>query len=93
MASNSIISFPLSLISLGMAIVSIGISVNHKGNGDINIAAWGICSLLCALVGIGYGIASLLEKEKKYILAKISLGLSGALLVFWMVLIQSMWNG
>lgn len=47
----------------------------------------GVSSLVFAVVGLGYGGISLFEKEKNYLLAKIGMGITGGLIIFWICLI------
>ena len=54
----------------GAACVAVGIVVASVG--------------LAAVSAVVYGVLSFLEKEKNYILAKISLGISGTLLFLWL---------
>lgn len=68
-------------------LVSLGLSVHNQGNGEVNIAAWGITSILFSLIAVWYGASSFLEKEMNYILSKISMTVSGILLVFWFCMI------
>lgn len=85
-ASRSRISLPTAGVALACWGISLFFSVKKQGQGELNIAAWGVSSILFAIVSVYYGLTSFLEKEVNYRLAKISLGISGALLVFWMVL-------
>lgn len=68
-------------------LVSLGLSVHNQGNGEVDIAAWGITSILFSLIAVWYGASSFLEKEMNYILSKISMTVSGILLVFWFCMI------
>ena len=49
--------------------------------------ALGFSSLVFSILGLWYSICALLEKEKNYILARISLPVSGILLIIWLVMI------
>lgn len=68
-------------------LISLGLSVHNQGNGEVNIAAWGITSILFSVIAMWYGASSFLEKEMNYILSKISMTVSGILLVFWFCMI------
>ena len=57
------------------------------GNAELNVAAVCFCSFLIAIVSLIYGALSFLEKEKKYILSKIGMAVSGLLVIVWAVLI------
>lgn len=86
-ARRSFFCLPLSAAALVFGIVSLFLSVRMQGNGEINVAAWGLSSILFAVAGLGYGVTSFLEKEMNYILSKIGIGISGVLLVFWVCMI------
>ncbi len=86
-AGRSFISLGATAAALVCCIVSLWLSVNMQGNGGLNMAAWGVSSLVASGVGIGYGLISFMEKEKNYVLAKISLGISGFLALFWIFLV------
>lgn len=74
----------VALLSFGM---SLGLSIQSQGNGEINIAAWGITSVIFTVLALSYSASSFLEKEKNYIFSKISLVISGILLLFWLCVI------
>lgn len=86
-ARRSRISFPFALAALGCCIASLGISARLQGNGDLDVAAWGVSSMIFSVISIVYAGTSFLEKEMNYILSKISLTISAALLVFWIGLL------
>lgn len=86
-AKRSLFCLPLAVIALVFAIVSLFLSVRLQGNGELNVAAWGLSSILFSAVALGYGLTSFLEREMNYILSKIGIGISGALLVFWISMI------
>ena len=67
-----------ALASFVMCGVSLGLSVHLQGQGELNVAAWGV-----ALMAMAYGGLSFLEKEKNYILSKIGMWMAGGLLVVW----------
>lgn len=86
-ARRSIISFGLSLCALILFIMGISCGVNSNGQMPLNMAAVCFCSLLVALFSLAYGVFSFFEREKKYILAKLGLGVSGCLVIVWLILI------
>lgn len=86
-ARKSLISFPFSMAALICGLVSLGISAHMQGQGEVNVAAWGLSSIIFAVISLCYSVTALLEKEMNYLLAKISLGISGVLLVFWTCLV------
>lgn len=82
-AVKSRISLFLVLGALLLCGVSLGLSVRLEGQGELNVAAWGTSSFLFAVFGLIYGGLSFLEPEKNYLLAKISMGIGGLLVLFW----------
>lgn len=82
-ARKSLISLPFAAVSLVCFVMSLVISVRHQGSGDVNVAAWGFSSIVFAVISLGYSVTSFMEKEMNYILSRISLGISGILLVCW----------
>lgn len=63
------------------------LSVKSQGQAPLNVAAVMFCSLIVALFGVWYGLISFLEKEKNYILAKVSLVVGGLMLFAWILMI------
>lgn len=84
---KSFFSLGFMAVSAAAFVMSVGLSVRDQGNGGVNIAAWGLTSMIFSVVAIGYGVSSFLEKEMNYILSKISMIISGILLVFWICMI------
>lgn len=82
-ARKSRVSLPFAVAALICCIASLGISAYRQGNGDVNVAAWGVSSMIFAVISLLYSVSAFLEKEMNYLLAKISLGISGVLLVIW----------
>jgi len=82
-ARRSLVCLPAAVTALLLAAVSLGLSIRHAGQGELNVAAWGFSSLLFAAAGLYYGLTSFLEKEMNFLLAKIGVGISGVLLLFW----------
>ena len=50
-------------------------------------AALGFCSIIIAVSAVVYGAFAMMEKEKNYLLAKISLAAAGILLFVWVLMI------
>lgn len=86
-AANSRISLPAAVLSLILWGVSLYLSVRLQGQGDLNVAAWGLSSMICSVVALVYGGFSLIEKEKNYILAKIGMAVGGIVTLFWLCMI------
>ena len=78
LAKNSYFSLGLGLVSLILAAAA---------NGALNTGAYGLSSILMAFMGVWFGILSFQEKERNYILAKIGVGMSLVLVIFWGVII------
>ena len=66
---------------------AIALSYQSQGNASLNAAALGLCSIVTAVSSIAYGIFSFFEKEKNYVLAKVSLVLAGMAMCFWLVVL------
>lgn len=86
-AANSWIGLPAAMLSLILWGISLYLSIRLQGQGDLNVAAWGMSSLICSVVAIVYGFFSLAEKEKNYILAKIGMVIGGIMALFWVCMI------
>lgn len=86
-ARRSFMCLGLALAALVLAVIGVASSVMTAGNAELNVAAVCFCSLLIALVSLLYGALSFLEREKKYILSKIGMAVSGLLILIWVVLI------
>ena len=87
LAKNSYFSLGLGLVSLILAAAAMYLSVSTAGNGALNTGAYGLSSILMAFMGVWFGILSFQEKERNYILAKIGVGISLVLVIFWGVII------
>ena len=74
-------------MAIGLAAAALILAVMTAGNAELNVAAVCFCSFLIAIVSLIYGALSFLEKEKKYILSKIGMAVSGLLIIVWTVLI------
>ncbi|MFR3727914.1 DUF6142 family protein [Lacrimispora sp.] len=86
-ARKSFLSLGLSVGALVLGIIGIASSVMAAGQAQLNVAAVCFCSLIISFVSLGYGVLSFFEKEKKYILSRIGIGISGVLVILWIVLI------
>lgn len=85
-ARKSFVALPFAAASLACCVVSLYLSIRRQGDGGLNVAAWGLSSMIFSVVALVYGLLSFLEKEMNYILAKIAIGAGGILLVFWICL-------
>lgn len=86
-ARKSFAALPLALAALALGVISLTLSVRMQGNGDLNVAAWGLSSFLFAVMALVYGLLAFLEREKNYLLAKIAVGISGCLVLFWICIL------
>lgn len=86
-AKRSFMAIGLAAAALILGGAGLGGTVRTGGQAQLNMAAACFCSLVVALVSMVYGVLSLFEREKKYILARIALGVSGFLVVLWVILI------
>lgn len=86
-ARKSFAGLSFAAVALVSGLVSLGISIRMEGNGGLNIAAWGLSSMIFAVVSLLYSATSFLEKEKNYLLSKIGLGIGAVLLVFWICVV------
>ena len=86
-AKRSFLSLGLSVGALALGIIGIASSVMAAGQAQLNVAAVCFCSMVISFFSIGYGVLSFFEKEKKYILSRIGMGISATLVILWIVLI------
>ena len=70
-----------------VAVIGVASSFMTARKAGLNVAAVCFCRFLIAIVSLSYGALSFLEKEKKYILSKIGMAVSGLLVIVWAVLI------
>ncbi len=66
---------------------AIGLSYQTQGNAPLAAAALGFCSIIIAVSAVVYSAFAMMEKEKNYLLAKISLAAAGILLFVWVLMI------
>ncbi len=86
-AKRSFLCLGLAVGALALGIIGIISSVMAEGQAQLNVAAVCFCSMLISIVSMVYGVFSFFEKEKKYILSKIGMGISLSLIILWAVLI------
>ncbi|MBQ7795039.1 MAG: hypothetical protein IJ374_00550 [Lachnospiraceae bacterium] len=87
LAKYSFVAAGLIAVSLVFGIAAIPLSYQSQGDAPLTAAALGLCCILTAASSIAYGIFSFFEKEKNYVLAKVSLVLAGITMVFWLLVI------
>jgi hypothetical protein len=86
-AKRSFLSLGLAVGALVLGIIGIISSVMDEGQAQLNVAAVCFCSLLISIISLIYGVLSFFEKEKKYLLSKIGMGISLSLMILWTILI------
>jgi len=86
-AKKSFLCLGLAVGALALGMIGIISSVMAEGQAQLNVAAVCFCSMLISIVSMVYGVFSFFEKEKKYILSKIGMGISLSLIILWAVLI------
>ena len=91
LAKYSVISAGLAVFCCLFGVISIVLSYQHQGDAPLNASALGLCSVVTGISAIVYGVFSFFEKEKNYILAKISLVFAGMIMCFWLVAIVAAW--
>ena len=86
-AKKSFLSLGLALGALVLGGLGISSAAITAGQAQLNVAAVCFCSMLISIFSLFYGVLSFFEKEKKYILSKIGIGISALLFIFWAVLL------
>ena len=92
-SKTSMVACGLAAAALLLCYAALRLSVDSQGGAGLNAGACGFCSLLVALFSIGYAALSFREREKNYILARVSLLAGLALSVFWISLIITAGKG
>lgn len=64
----------------------LGLAVKSQGHVALNVGAMAFSSFLCSLCGLFYGIRALFEKQKNYILAKLSIFFNALLILIWIII-------
>ena len=86
-AKNSFVAAGLAAAALVFYAAAISFSYYTQGNAPLAAAALGFCSIIIAVSSVVYGVFAMMEKEKNYLLAKISLAAAGILLLVWVLMI------
>ena len=79
----------LGLCAAGLLLFAgaVWLAVREQGQSGMYVGALGFSSIVFSLLGLWYSIQAFLEKEKNYILARISAPVSGLLIILWAVMI------
>lgn len=86
-ARSSYWSLALGIICLALTVASMTLSVKNGGRGGLVTGALGFSGIAAALTGLWFSFLSFREKEKNYILARISTGLCSVVVIFWLMII------
>ena len=86
-AGYSFVATGLAAAALVFYAAAISFSYYTQGNAPLAAAALGFCSIIIAVSSVVYGVFAMMEKEKNYLLAKISLAAAGILLLVWVLMI------
>lgn len=87
LAQYSLVAAGLLAVSAVLTCAVAAVSYRTRGNVPLVMAAVGFSGILAAVVSVVYGILSFSEKEKNYVLAKISLVGSGLVLMIWIIVL------
>lgn len=90
---KSVIALVLLFVALIFWFAALRLGVTGQGEAGLNAGAFGFCSLLVTLFSMGYAGLTFREREKNYILARISLLAGLILVVFWISLIITAGKG
>ena len=71
-AKNSFVAAGLAAAALVFYAAAISFSYYTQGNAPLAAAALGFCSIIIAVSSVVYGVFAMMEKEKNYLLAKIT---------------------
>ncbi len=83
----SIVAAALCAVSVGLTCTTVAAACMTRGNVPLAAAALGLSGIIAAVVSVVYGALSFSEKEKNYVLAKISLVGSGLILLIWIMIL------
>lgn len=88
LAKHSKWSLGLSAAGLILFAGTMYITVKEQGQSGMYAGALGFSSMVFSILGLWYSVHAFREKEKNYILARISLPVSGILVFAWLVMIM-----
>lgn len=87
LARQSKWSLGLSAAGLLLFAGTVALTVREQGQSGMYVGALGFSSLVFSVLGLWYGAQAFLEKERNYILARISTPVSGLLVILWVIMI------
>ena len=87
-AKNSFVAAGLAAVALVFYAAAISFSYYTQGECTAcGLRLWGFLQIIIAVSSVVYGVFAMMEKEKNYLLAKISLAAAGILLLVWVLMI------
>ena len=86
-AKDSMLGLILGIVATLFTFVDYRMVVYLKGSPDIILSSLGLCSILCALVGLAYAGKSFFEKEVRYLFSYMGLAVCGINFVLWIMII------
>ena len=87
LARRGTMSLLLAAAATFLGGLGVYLAVRGNGTAGLNVAAMGFSSLLFSLVSLWYGWLAFLERNRNYLMAKISIGVSGLWVVFWVCMV------
>ena len=87
LSKYSMVAIGLIAASYIFGFCAVALSYQNQGDAPLLAAALGLCSIVTTCSAIAYGIFSFFEKEKNYVLARISLVLAAMAVCFWLVVL------
>ena len=87
LSKYSIVAVGLIAVSYIFGFCAVALSYQNQGDAPMVAAALGLCSIVTMVSAIAYGCLTFFEKEKNYILARISLVFAAMEMCFWFVVL------
>lgn len=86
-AKRSKMAILLASISVLFTWIAYNMVIAQRGLPSLTVSAMAFSSMLFAVTGLIYGILSFKEKDVKYMVSYIALGVAGSDLVLWLMII------
>lgn len=83
LAKRGKMALALALAATALGALCVWLAVRGNGSAGLYVGALGVSSLLFALVSMWYGWLAFLERNRNYLMARISLAVSGLWTLFW----------
>ena len=87
LARRGKMSLLLAAIATLLGAPGVYLGVQRNRNAGLSLAGPGFSHLLFAMVSLWYGWLAFLERNRNYLMARISLGISGLWAVFWVCMV------